>query len=652
MASKMEASDIKKAQSAPATEHAAATLALTQHRWSKKYADTPPDWVRIVSGFLGFFSSLLALGIPAIVLLLIDRLAVSGNTSSLPALLALGFGTILSVGLIDLMRMKALENYFSNVRGLVLVQDAFFATFWGGAMLFIHPLLGIAAATSGLALFLLWRFRGARKNNQSSSRGQDFDPVLIEATGLGAAYLQKASNGEIPSEEQPDFQTIGQATVLNFIQMLSGLIVLFSGIWLHMIGSISLGTAIAAIFVNQYIVTVFIRCFQVMSLKPPAPDLSFFAIVDQQEALQKRSPSLEQAGMSMLSIQEMESKGFEPLSVDIFQGLCLALIGPSGSGKSNVLRAIATGEFDEGKITFQDRNWGRNHGRFQSLSYVPPTPITMQGTLVENVTCFDPLADVNAAIELIRKLDPYEDVFQDADFLHDTIEENFSAQGQILSLARAFWLNREIIVLDMPETYLDKASLSALMAMILKAKTEGRIVILATDNDYLMSAADEVIKLERGFVTDRGPKDEVLARHHARWVRVSFLPTKRDAFRLSLWLDTQFPEGMETELINRVKRTAQDLLFLAPRDQILNSDDEILFDVKMSQTEVFLTMHDRGDVIQAEKIQNPAEDGLEDFLRIVSSADEFDQTLREGYRQFSTRFTASSLKAHDNVVEA
>lgn len=644
---------MKNAQPVPVTEHAAAVLALNQSRWSKKYADAPPDWVRIVSGFLGFFSSLLALGIPAIVLLLVDRLVVSENTSSLPALFALGFGTILSVGLIDLMRMKALENYFSNVRGLVLVQDAFFATFWGGAMLFIHPLLGVAAGLSGLALFLIWRFRGGRKSTMSPSRGQDVDPVIIEAIGLSAAYVQKASNGEIAAEEQPDFQTIGQATVLNFIQMLSGLIVLFSGIWLHMVGSLSLGMAIAAIFINQYIVTVFVRCFQVMSLKPPVPDLSFFAIAEHQDAPQKDPRSLDQTGIAMLSIQEMESSGFEPLSVDIFQGLCLAVIGPSGSGKSHVLRAIATGEFDEGKITYKDRNWGRNHGRFQSLSYVPPTPVTMKGTLVENVTCFDPMAEVNSAIELIRKLDPYEDVFQDADFLHDSVEENFSAQGQIISLARAFWLNREIIVLDMPETYLDKASLSALMAMVLKAKTEGRIVILATDNDYLMSAADEVIKLERGFVTDRGPKSEVLTRHHARWVRVSFLPTKRDAFRLSLWLDTQFPEGMETELINRVKRTAQDLLFLAPRDKILNSDDEILFDVKMCQTEVFLTMHDRGDVIQTEKIEGTPEEGLEDFFRIVNSADEFNQTLREGYRQFSTRFTASMARNHtDSSVEA
>lgn len=633
----------------PATVHGAATEARAQSEAASRYQSAPPSWVRMMSGFLGFFSSTLALGIPAIVLLLFDRAVPAGTLNSLPALLALGFGTVLSVCLIDLMRMKALESYFSNVRSLVLYQDAWFAAFWILAVALIHPLLGLAAALSGAVLYVLWRFRGPKQNgNDGVARSLEADPLVLEAVGLGAAYAEKASNGEIAAEEQPDFQTLGQATVLNFVHMLASLIMLFTAVWLHMGGQISLGTAISGMFLNQYAVTVFVRCFQVQALKPQAPDLSFLSIIENHDKPDRAVQPADDP-MVMLSIQELENPGFEPLSVDVFQGLCLAFIGPSGSGKSSVLRAIATGDFKEGKISYRGRNWGRNHGRFQSLSYVPPTPVTMSGSLVDNVTCFDPMGDVRSAIELIRKLDPYEDVFLAADFLHDSVDENFSAQGQVLSLARAFYQSREIIVLDTPETYLDKASRSALMALILRAKTEGRIVILATDDDYLMSAADEVIKLERGHVTDRGPKDDVLTRHHARWVRVSFLPTKRDAFRLTLWLDTQFPEGMDATLKSRVKRVAQDMLFLAPRDLVMNSNDEILFDIKMKIDEVHLTMHDRGDIIQAERLANAREEGLEDFARIVDGVDSFDQTLREGYRQFSTRFIADRTDHSDQA---
>lgn len=348
----------------------------------------------------------------------------------------------------------------------------------------------------------------------------------------------------------------------------------------------------------------------------------------------------------------MESPGFAPFSADVFQGLCLALIGPSGSGKSEILRAIATGQFREGKIEYKGRNWGRNHGKFSSLSYVSPGPITLRGSLVENVTCFDPLADPLPAVELIRKLDPYEDVFRSVDFTTAEVEANFSAQGQVISLARAFWKGSEILVLDAPETYLDKASKSALMALILQAKTEGKIVFLATDDEYLMSAADEVVKLERGEVTDRGPMDEVLLRHQQRWVRVAFLPTKRDAFRLSLWMDTQFPDGMDPKLRNRISTTAQDMLFLAPRDQVLNANDEILFDVRMNTQEAFVTMHDKGDVILTEKLSDGTGDSDGQLTRILAETDGFDQTLREGYRQFSARFALDRTEQPDDKLAA
>ena len=335
------------------------------------------------------------------------------------------------------------------------------------------------------------------------------------------------------------------------------------------------------------------------------------------------------------------------VDVTFQRGEMTAIMGPSGSGKSEILRAIATGEFDEGKISYKGRNWGRNHGRMSSLSYAPPKPVLLDGTVVENVTCFDPKAGNLSAIEVLRKLDPYEDVFGELDFTNEPINANINAQAQIVSLARAFWLGSDIIVLDTPETYLDKASRAALMALVLRAKTQGKIVLLATDDDYLMSVADEVVKLERGEVTDRGPMDEVLTRHHQRWVRVSFEPTKGDAFRLTLWLDSQFPLGMPENLKLRVKQAAQDMLFLAPRDAILDANSEVLFDVRMSPSEVFITMHDRGDMLVADQISG---DLRQDFNRVEQATDGFEQTLREGYRQIAVRFDADRVQVPEKEM--
>ena len=612
----------------------------------RKAADHPPSWVRFVAGSLGFFSSLLALGIPAITLLIVDRLIPSGNSSSLWALAGLGAGTAVSVCLIDLMRMRALETYFTNVRGLVLYQDSCFAVFWMIILAFLSPLLSLISAGVALILFLAWRFRKPHQVCQTKAgSGAGTDPLLADAMGLGPAYLQQAAEGKIFMEDQPDFQTIGQTSWVNFLQLITAIASIVVTAWLHIGASLSLGSMFAVIFVNQYITNVFIKFYQVQVLKPAKPDLSFMHLIENGGS--RPIVSVSDGSMELLSLTEVEDFGFAPFSADLFQGLCLALIGPSGSGKSKILRAISTGQFYEGKMTYRGKNWGRNHGRLSSLSYSTVPPITLQGSVVENVTCFDPKGTALPAIELLRKLDPFEDVFRDKDFINEPIDDDNAAQSQIVSLARAFWLDSEIIVLDHPETYLDRASRSALMALILRAKTEGKIVILATDDDYLMSVADEVAKLERGEVTDRGPMEEVLGRHRQRWVRVSFLPNKREAFRLSLWLEAQFPRGMSEDLRARVKQAAQDMLFFAPRDQNLGHNDEILFDVRMSPSEVFITMHDRGDILTSEHMSD--DENLE-FERVRNQADGFEQTLREGYRQLAVRFSDDRSEPTERMI--
>jgi ABC-type bacteriocin/lantibiotic exporter with double-glycine peptidase domain len=618
----------------------------SREKYLRKAADHPPSWVRFVAGSLGFFSSLLALGVPAITLLIVDRLIPSGNAASLWALAGLGLGTAVSVCLIDLMRMRALETYFTNVRGLVLYQDSCFAIFWMIILAFLSPLLPLIPAGVAVVLFLVWRFRKPHRVRQAKAGSNSgVDPLLADAMGLGSAYLQQAAEGKIFMEDQPDFQTVGQTTWMTFLQLATAIASIVVAAWLHIGASLSLGSMLAVIFVNQYISGVFTKFYQVQALKPAKPDLSFMHLIE--DGGNRRSAPVSSDSMQLLSITEIEDFGFAPFSADLFQGLCLALIGPSGSGKSKILRAISTGQFYEGKISYCGKNWGRNHGKLSSLSYSAVPPITLQGTVVENVTCFDPKATALPAIELLRKLDPFEDVFRDKDFINEPVDENNAAQSQIVSLARSFWLGSEILVLDQPETYLDKASRSALMALILRAKTEGKIVILATDDDYLMGVADEVVKLERGEVTDRGPMEEVLKRHHQRWVRVSFLPNKREAFRLSLWLEAQFPRGMNEALKTRVKQAAQDMLFFAPRDQSIGHNEEILFDVRMSPTEVFITMHDRGDVLSAEHM---SDDENMEYERVISQADGFEQTLREGYRQLAVRFCEDRSEAEDRLI--
>ncbi len=420
--------------------------------------------------------------------------------------------------------------------------------------------------------------------------------------------------------------------------------------WLSIESNLSLGTAIATILINQLNIEVFIRCYQIQSLHTPRHDIDQLERIlsfREKASIRNTKPA---DSSRILSIEAIKSEGFVDFSCDVFPGLCLAFIGPSGCGKSRILKSIATGQFDSGHIEFGGERVTRNGSGFWSIGYIPSSPINLPGSFIENVTGFDPQSDELAALDLIMQLDPYEDVFRNEDLLNDRLDKNYTAQGQIVSIARAFYKNPAILICDSPELFLDKASKSALLALILKAKTDGKIVLLATDDDYLMTAADEVVKLDRGEVTDRGPVDEVLARHHERWVRVSFKPTKRDAFRLSLWLDAQLGQAYTIDFRERLKTAANDLLFLAPRNSFGEKDENSIFDLKVSAQSVTISLHDRGELLesQVETIQS-AETNNKEVARILSNADSFEQRLKAGYRQITIQFL--NVPTDGNAIE-
>lgn len=605
-----------------------------------KWSQDLPTWMRLASGVLGFLTSFLLVGLPAIALIIIDRIIPSGNSGALLKLFYLGATTVVSVCVIELMRMKALQHYVVNVRGVIFFQDSCFALFWAFLIGFIHPLLAAPSVVAAMILFVAWKFRKPLQKEQfHQSELPEFEAEKIDACGLGPAFYEMAAQGKFSSIQRLDFQTLGQWLTTSFLRRFTFVVVLILTAWLHIDINISLGTAIATIFINQLNLEVFIRCYQVQSLRTPRYDVGQLEkiITTREKIHEKNTNPLNMAGI--LSIDGLKAEGFAAFSGDVFPGLCLAFIGPSGCGKSRILKSIATGQYETGRVEFGGNALGRLQQGARVLGYVPPYPINLPGSFVQNVKGFDPQSDELDALELIMQLDPYEDVFREEDLINDKLGNNFSAQGQIISIARAFYMNAEILILDTPELFLDKASKAALLALILKAKTDGKIVLLATDDDYIMTAADEMIKLDRGVVTDRGPVDEVLVRHHERWVRVSFKPTKRDAFRLGLWLDAQLGRSLPQDFCERVKLAANDLLFLAPRDSFGEREDDSIFDLKVGLNEVVISLHDRGDLLEVNE-SDVAEEPLNkaEVARILSNADHFQQRLKEGYRQITVRF--------------
>ncbi len=211
------------------------------------------------------------------------------------------------------------------------------------------------------------------------------------------------------------------------------------------------------------------------------------------------------------------SKQFGPvaavknMSFAIEEGEFVFLTGPSGAGKTTVLRLISGYYFpDEGEVTLDGKRltamkkkellqWRQRVGMvFQEFKLIP------QMTVGENVAVAlalrrvpkkeraDQLMKVLATVGLEEKKDAFP-------------AQLSGGELQRVCLARALAMEPEILLADEPTGNLDPASSWKLMDLLQKINKKGRTVIMATHNvDIVNSLRGRVIALKEGrLVSDK-----------------------------------------------------------------------------------------------------------------------------------------------------
>ena len=204
------------------------------------------------------------------------------------------------------------------------------------------------------------------------------------------------------------------------------------------------------------------------------------------------------------------------VSFQLSPGTALGVVGPSGSGKSSLARAlVGVWPTVSGSIRIDGAEliqWDPEYlGPF--IGYMPQDVELFSGTVAENIARFQE-NDGTTVVEAAKKAGVHDLVLTFRDGYDTFIGSNGKAlsggERQRIALARAVYGNPKILILDEPNANLDNFGELALSKAILSAKADGCSVLIISHKVSVLSTIDRILVLRDGAVAMDGARDEVM----------------------------------------------------------------------------------------------------------------------------------------------
>ncbi len=212
-----------------------------------------------------------------------------------------------------------------------------------------------------------------------------------------------------------------------------------------------------------------------------------------------------------------DAPALEAIDLDLPAGGRVAVLGPSGAGKTTLgwvlLRFLA---YDAGSVTVDGVELAEldEEEVRRTVGMVEQDPHVFAGTLAANLRLARPDASDGELLDVLARvrLDAW------AASLPDGLETDLGAQGerisggerQRLGLARALLADFPVLILDEPGEHVEAQAAEAILTDLLAA-AEGRTVLLITHELSGLESFEEIVVLDRGRVLERGAHARLLS---------------------------------------------------------------------------------------------------------------------------------------------
>jgi ATP-binding cassette subfamily C protein len=428
---------------------------------------------------------------------------------------------------------------FLTSPGPIAIVDLPWAPIFLAICFLIHPWLGIMALGGAVILLVLTILTESRSRAPTQAMAQDAglrsavaelarrSSETVVAMGMATTLAERwrRVNDRYLAAAARASDVVGSyGSLSKILRLLLQSAMLGLGAYLVIRQELTAGAMIAAsIMMGRALAPIEIAIANWRSLTAARQSMHRLSVVLAQMPSTRSSIALPKParGLDVEHIAVAAPNGKTAILADVhFQlvaGEALGIIGPSGAGKTSLVRnLIGVWRPARGKVRLDGASLDQwdEEALGRHIGFVSQAVEFFDGTIAENIARMSLEPDNDAVLNAGRAAGAHDMILR-LPAGYDTKIGDASAalsagQRQRIALARALYGDPFLVVLDEPNSNLDSEGDVALQSAIRDLKARGAIVVLIAHRPAVLEHCDKVLILANGSQQAFGPRDTVL----------------------------------------------------------------------------------------------------------------------------------------------